>query len=159
TGVRAVWDLEGIFTLARARNLTDFKRGLQFFGGSSLNWAYADVKGNIAAFVNGKVPLREDLRAGIVDGLPPFFIRDGTGALRNEWIPRSDPGPGLDYESVPFEEMPQTVNPTQGFLVNANNDPIGITLDNNVLNQMRGEGIYYISSGFSPGFRAAKITS
>jgi len=159
TGASATRDLEGLFALARARNLTDFKRGLQFLRGTSLNWAYADVQGNIAAFVNGEVPLREDLQAGIIDGLPPFFMRDGTGALRNEWVPKSDPGLGFDYESLPFEEMPQTVNPAQGVLVNANNDPIGITLDNDPINQMRRAGIYYISSGFNPGFRAAKITS
>jgi penicillin amidase len=158
-GASATRDLEGIFALARARNLPDFKRGLQSLGAVSLNWAYADVSGNIAAFVNGTIPLREDLQAGTVDGLPPFFIRDGTGALRNEWIPRGDNGSGFNYESLPFEELPQTVNPTQGFLVNANNDPIGLTLDNDPLNKMRREGIYYISSGFNPGFRAAMITS
>jgi hypothetical protein len=41
----------------------------------------------------------------------------------------------------------------------AYNDPVGITLDNNPLNQTRAEGIYYISSRFDAGFRAAKITS
>jgi penicillin G amidase len=145
--------------LARARNLTDFKLGLQFLEVGSLNWAYADVDGNIAAFINGKVPLREDLHAGTIEGLPPFLLRDGTGTVRNEWIPRSDTFPGFNYESLPFEEMPQVVNPAQGFLVNANNDPIGVTLDNNPINQTRGEGIYYISYGFDAGFRAAKISS
>jgi penicillin G amidase len=158
-GASATRDLEGIFALARARSVEDFKQGLQSIDVGSFNWAYADVDGNIATFVNGKVPLREDLQAGTVDGLPPFFIRDGTGAARNEWIPRSDGGPGFNYESLPFEELPQIVNPAQGFLVNANNDPIGITLDNNPINQTRGDGIYYISSGFNAGFRAAKITS
>jgi penicillin G amidase len=158
-GASATRDLEGLFVLARARNLAEFKRGLQFFDGGPLNWAYADVDGNIATFVSGKVPLREDLQAGTIDGLPPFFIRDGTGAARHEWIPRSDGAPGFNYESLPFEEMPQTVNPAQGFLANANNDPTGITLDNDPINQTRGEGLYYISAGFNPGFRAAKITS
>ncbi|HKX27257.1 MAG TPA: penicillin acylase family protein [Blastocatellia bacterium] len=152
-------DLEGIWALARARNISDFKRGLQLLEVGSLNWAYADVDGNIATFVNGQIPLREDLEAGTIEGLPPFFLRDGTGTARNEWIPRSDPGPGFNYESLPPEEMPQAVNPAQGFLVNANNDPLGITFDNNPIDQRRSGGLYYISSGFSPGFRAAKITS
>jgi penicillin amidase len=158
-GASATRDLEGVFALARARNLAEFKRALQFFDAVPLNWAYADVDGKIATFVGGKVPLREDLQAGTIDGLPPFFVRDGTGAARNEWIPRSDGAPGFNYESVPFEEMPQSVNPVQGFLANANNDPTGITFDNDPINQARGEGIYYISAGFNPGFRAAKITS
>src|SRR5262249_48042445 len=104
-GASATRDLEGIFALARARNLADFKRGLQFLEAGSSNYVYADVGGNIATFVSGRVPLREDLQAGTIDGLPPFFIRDGTGAIRNEWIPRSDRGPGFNYESLPFEEM------------------------------------------------------
>src|SRR5262249_43951010 len=151
-------ELEGVFALARARNLDDFKRGLQFLEVGSLNWAYADVDGNIASFVNGKDPLREDLQAGTIDGLPPFFLRDGTGSVRNEWVPKGDSESGFNYESLPFDEMPQIVNPTQGFLVSANNDPVGITLDNDPINQTRTEGIYYISAGFNPGFRAAKIT-
>ncbi|HKR58651.1 MAG TPA: penicillin acylase family protein, partial [Pyrinomonadaceae bacterium] len=159
TGASPTRDIEGIFSLARARNLDDFKRGIRLLDGATLNWAYADVGGNIATFVGGRVPLREDLQAGIVDGLPPFLLRDGTGAVRNEWVPKNGTGPGFDYEFLPFEEMPQTVNPVQGFLVNANNDPIGLTLDNNPINQMRREGIYYISSGFNPGFRATKITN
>jgi len=159
TGASATREVEGLFALARARNMTDFKQGLQFLETGSLNWAYADIDGNIATFVNGKVPLREDLEAGAVDGLPPFFVRDGTGTVRNEWIPRNGGGPGFNFESVPFEELPQAVNPAQGFLVNANNDPLGVSLDNNLLNQSRGEGVYYISAGFNPGFRAAKITS
>jgi len=159
TGSSASRDLEALFALARARNLTDFKRGLALIDGGTQNWAYADVDGNIAAFVAGKVPLREDLQAGTIDGLPPFMLRDGTGFARNEWVPRGDSGPGFNYKSIPFEQMPQSVNPAQGFLVNANNDPIGVTLDNNLINQAGPDGIYYISAGFNPGFRAAKITS
>jgi penicillin G amidase len=158
-GASATRDLEGIFSLARARNLADFKQSLQLLEVGSLNWAYADIEGNIAAFVNGKVPLREDLQAGIVDGLPPFFLRDGTGAARNEWLVDGESGAGFNYDSLPFEELPQAINPARGYLVNANNDPLGITFDNDPINQVRGAGIYYISPGFNPGFRAAKITS
>jgi penicillin amidase len=159
TGLGATRDLEGVFALARAKNLSDFKQAIQLQETSPISWAYADVDGNIATFVGGKVPLREDLQAGIIDGLPPFFLRDGTGAARNEWVLKNDGGPEGGYESLPFEEMPQTVNPAQGFLVNANNDPIGITLDNNLINQRLGDGIYYLSAGFNSGIRAAKITS
>jgi penicillin G amidase len=156
-GNSATRELEGLFALGRSRNLNDFKRALQFIEVGSLNWGYTDIDDNIAFFVNGKAPLREDLQAGRVEGLPPFFLRDGTGTLRHEWIPRS--GPGFNYESLSFEEMPHAVNPAQGFLVNANNDPVGIMLDNDPLNQLRDDGgIYYLSSEFSPGFRAAKIT-
>jgi penicillin G amidase len=161
TGFSATRELEGLFAMARARSLNDFKAGLQFLDVGSLNWAYADIDGNIATFVNGEVPLREDLQAGTVDGAPPFLVRDGSGTFRNEWIPRNGGGAGFNFETLPFDELPQVVNPARGFLVNANNDPIGVTLDNDLLNKFRrdGVGIYYIAGGFNAGFRAAKITS
>jgi penicillin amidase len=161
TGLSATRELEGLLALARARGLNDFKAALQFLDVGSLNWAYADVDGNIATFVNGKVPLREDLQAGTIEGAPPVLVRDGTGTFRNEWIPRDGGGAGFNFESLPFDELPHVVNPAKGFLVNANNDPIGVTLDNDLFNEFRrgGNGLYYISSGFNSGFRAAKITS
>jgi penicillin G amidase len=159
TGASATQDLEGIFGLARSRNLADFQRSIKYLGGTPLNWAYADINGNIAMYVNGTVPLREDLQAGAVDGLPPFFMRDGSGELNNEWVSESSDQSGNKYVFLPFEDMPQAVNPAKGYLVNANNDPIGLTLDNDLLNQTGRSGIYYISSGFGPGLRASKITS
>src|SRR5687767_7832417 len=54
--------------------------------------------------------------------------------------------------------MPFAINPTNGWIVNANNDPAGTTLDNNPLNQLRpGGGIYYLNPGYN-GFRAGRIT-
>src|SRR5687767_4690031 len=54
--------------------------------------------------------------------------------------------------------MPFAINPTNGWIVNANNDPAGTTLDNNPLNQLRpGGGIFYLSPFYS-GFRAGRIT-
>ena len=57
--------------------------------------------------------------------------------------------------------MPQTVNPENGFFVNANNDPAGTTLDNNALNQVRDSNpgaIYYLNPGYAIGLRAGRIT-
>ncbi len=159
TGFSGTRELDAFFIWNRARNLDDFKRGLQFFDFGSQNWAYADVQGNIAYFTSGELPLREDLQAGFVNGLPPFFIREGTGG--NEWLPVSSPQPGqaVPFEILPFEEMPQTINPLAGFFVNANNDPAGITLDNDPLNQLRPDGgFFYLSPGYDFGTRAGRIT-
>jgi penicillin amidase len=55
--------------------------------------------------------------------------------------------------------MPQTVNPPAGFFVNANNDPAGVTLDNDPLNQTRpGGGIWYLNNGYA-GIRGGRITA
>jgi penicillin G amidase len=159
TGFSGTRELDAFAIWNRARSLDDFIRGLQFFDFGSQNWTYADVEGNVAYFTSGEMPLREDLQAGRVDGLPPFFIRVGTGG--NEWLPVANPQPGqaIPFETLPFDEMPQIVNPQAGFLVNANNDPVGTSLDNNPLNQLRPDGgIFYLNPGYDAGMRAGRIT-
>jgi penicillin amidase len=54
--------------------------------------------------------------------------------------------------------MPQVRNPASGWVANCNNDPVGTTLDNNALNQLRpGGGLYYLNPGYAPGFRMGRI--
>jgi penicillin amidase len=158
TGFSATREVDTFLAWDDARNLADFQKGLETLDFGSQNWAYSDVAGNLAYFTSGEMPLREDLQAGTVHGLPPFFVRDGTGG--NEWLPagRRLPGQAVPYQILPPEEMPHVVNPRAGFFVNANNDPAGLTLDNDPLNQLRpGGGIYYLNPGYD-GFRAGRIT-
>lgn len=158
TGFSATFELETFLRWDRARNLEDFRAGLQTFDVGSQNWAYADRAGNIAYFTSAEMPVREDLQAGSVAGLPPWFIRNGQGG--NEWLPVQHPQPGqaIPYEIYPAAEMPHVVNPSAGWFVNANNDPAGTALDNDPLNQTRpGGGIYYLNPGYD-GFRAGRIT-
>lgn len=161
TGWGATRELEAFRIFNRARNMNEFRDALQFFDVGSQNWAYADVTGNIAYFTSAEMPLREDLQnLGRPDGLPPFFIRDGTHTLRNEWLPlrRPQAGQALPYEILPFREMPQVVNPARGYIANANNDPVGTSIDNNPLNQRRpGGGIFYLGPGYDGGFRIGRI--
>src|ERR1043166_4908730 len=141
-----------------AEGLDDFINGLQFFDVGSLNWAYSDVRGHIAYFSGAALPIREDLQAGAVQGLPPYFLRNGSGG--NEWLPGQHPQPGqaIAYEILPFAEMPHVINPPAGWFVNANNDPLGLTFDNSPLNQLRpGGGILYLNSAYE-SFRAGRIT-
>lgn len=153
-------ELETFLLLNEARNLDDFRNALQFFDVGSQNFVYTDVDGNIAYFTSGEMPLREDLQAGKVEGLPPYFLRNGAQG-GNDWIRLTGPRPpqqSSPYQILPFSEMPQIVNPASGWFVNANNDPAGTTLDNQPLNQPRpGGGIFYLSPGYS-GFRAGRIT-
>jgi len=162
TGFHATQELQTIAAWNRAENLTEFLDGLAKFDVGSQNWAYADVDGNLAYFTSAEMPLRTDLEAGTVVGLPPFFVRDGISGLNN-WIPESTPAPdqAIPFKILPFDEMPQTVNPENDFFVNANNDPVGTTLDNDPLNQLRTSNpnaIYYLSPGYADGLRAGRIT-
>jgi penicillin amidase len=161
TGFHATRELGAFSAWNRAQNLGEFVAGLQDFDFGSQNFAYADDQGNLAYFASAENPLRKDLEDGGVAGLPPYFIRDGSGP--NNWVP--DPAhtqlQAIPYAVLPFDEMPQTVNPENGFFVNANNDPAGVSLDNNPLNQARSSdpgAIYYLNPSFAIGMRAGRIT-
>lgn len=160
TGFSGTREVDTFLIWNEAENLNDFRRGLSFFSIGSQNFAYSDVHGNIAYLTSSEMPIREDLQAGFVNGLPPVFIRNGTGG--NEWLPVAHPQPNqaTPYEILPFDEMPHIINPPAGFFVNANNDPVGITLGNNPLGRLRpGGGIYYLNYTYSGGFRAGRITA
>jgi penicillin amidase len=161
-GCSATRELESFLVFSRARNLDEFKQGLQFQDVGAQNWSYIDRAGNIAYFTAGKVPLRADLEAGTVDGpIPPWIVRDGTGTLRHDWVANDTPSPDqpFGYRTLPLDEMPQLVNPARGFIVNSNNDPIGTTLGNNPLSRLRrgGQGFLYLAYVYSEGNRAARI--
>lgn len=160
-GFSATREFDAILKFAHAKGLDDFVEALQYFDVGSQNWVVGDDRGNIAYYSSGEVPVREDLQAGAVNGLPPNFIRNGQGG--NEWLAVAHPQPeqALPFEVLPFAELPQIVNPPAGFFVNANNDPVGVTLDNNPFNTPRpGGGLYYLSYTFDDpsGLRAGQIT-
>ncbi|MDH3622024.1 MAG: penicillin acylase family protein, partial [Gammaproteobacteria bacterium] len=159
TGFSATREFDAFRSFNFAENLHDFKLGLQYFDFGSQNFSYMDARGNIAYFTSAEMPIREDLQAGFINGLPPYLIRNGQGG--NEWLPVQNPQPNqaIAYEILPFDEMPRLVNPDSGYFINANNDPTGNTRDNNAFNEMRpGGGIYYLNPGYAIGTRAGRIT-
>ena len=159
TGFSGTRELETFLIWDGAKNLSDFLSGLSLFSVGSQNFAYSDVAGNIAYVTGGELPIREDLQAGVINGLPPVFIRNGTGG--NEWLSVIHPQPNQStpFEILPFAEMPHIINPPAGFFVNSNNDPVGITLGNNPFSHLRpGGGIFYLNYTYSGGFRNGRIT-
>jgi penicillin amidase len=150
TGWGPTFEPRFVYEMNKARDMDEFKAALQYFDMVSLNWIYGDVEGNIGYFTSAENPIRSDMAAGTLDGgIPPNFIRDGSGALNHEWQPVTNPQPAqtTPFEIMPFDEMPQVVNPPWGYIANANNDPVGVTLDGNPWNQVRpgGNGIYYLN--------------
>jgi penicillin G amidase len=160
TGFSPTREVDFFRLLSRADTVGEAIDAQRYFDFGAQNWMYVDDRGNIGYKTSGEIPLREDLQAGAVNGVPPYFIRNGTGG--NEWI--ADPSPPEDqaspYEILPFGEMDGLVNPRRGWISNANQDPTGQTYDNDPLNELRpGGGIRYISPGHSDGDRNARITA
>jgi penicillin G amidase len=150
-------ELDAFRGLVRARSIDEFGKALRFFDVGAQNFSCAEVNGDIAYFMSGKVPLREDLQAGKVNGLSPMFLRNGQGG--NEWLPSNSADPTLPFEVLPEAEMPRGKNPPRGYFVNANNDMNGNTLDNDPLNEQRPNGgIQYFGALYDTGIRAGRIT-
>lgn len=153
-------EIQAFLEINRSRNLKEFEKALQKLGGASVNMGVVTTKGEIAYYTTGELPLREDLEKGTVNGLPPGFIRDGQGG--SDWQPlrKKQKFQTVSTEILPFKEMPKVINPPTGFVVSANNDPIGDTDDNNPANTKRknGKSILYLSSAYASGLRASQLT-
>ena len=67
TGFSATREIDCFRIWNSAKNLDDFREGLQFFDVGSQNWAYGDIDGNIAYFTSAEIPIREDLQAGMIN--------------------------------------------------------------------------------------------
>jgi len=91
----------------KARNWEEFTAALRYWTAPGHNFIYADVEGNIGYLQAGRVPVRAK---GY--GLVP--VPGWTGEY--EWV-----------GEVPFEELPQAVNPPTGWLATANNRPMDDT--------------------------------
>ncbi len=96
---------EAFLLLNHAKDWDDFNRALKTYGGAVQNFVYADVKGNIGFHNGGKIPIR---RSG--DGSTPYDGATGSG----DWI---------GY--IPYDELPQSFNPPEGFIVTANQRIVG----------------------------------
>jgi len=84
-----------------ATNWEEFREAMRGYVAPSQNFVYADVEGNIGYFVPGRIPIRSQ----------------GDGML---------PLPGWNDDAqwtgwIPFDSLPQSLNPEQGYIATANN--------------------------------------
>ena len=111
TGYEPVQLLRAVWGVNRARTLEEATAALDrdFLVGRQ-NWVFIDDRGHFGWTQATRVPRRSP-------GFAPWKILPGDGSA--EWL--SD----LDRKYVPH-----ATDPAQGFLVTANNDPIGVTANN-----------------------------
>jgi penicillin amidase len=109
----------------RATTWGEFRAALADLGSPPLSLAWAGRDGSIGWILAGRVPIRQ----GENGQLP---LDGSTGD--NEW---------LGY--VPLDELPQLANPPAGYIVHANNRPVG------------DDYPHWLGTDFLPGYRAARI--
>ena len=117
-------EIRAVYLLNRAGNWDEFRAALSNFRSISQNFAYADVDGNIGLNTGGGIP-----------------VRKGTGLLPR----RGDTG---EYEwkgYVPFELLPSSYNPEEGFVSSANQRTVGKDYP------------FFISGEFSMPYRILRI--
>jgi acyl-homoserine-lactone acylase len=96
------------YRLNKARNKDEWLAALRLQATPSINYVYADEKGNIGYVYNGQFPVR---KPGV----------DWKGVLQGD---RSDL---IWHGYVPFDKIPQVWNPKSGFVFNSNNTPFQAT--------------------------------
>jgi penicillin amidase len=114
-----------IFALNTAKDFDDFRGAAALFDVPAQNLIYADVDGNIGYQTPGKLPIR-----GAGDGSMPQPGWDSTYAWQGY---------------IPFEELPVSYNPAEGYIVTANNAIVGADYK------------YFLTSDWDYGWRAARI--
>ena len=146
-----------------SRNVREFREHTRGLVAYAQNIGAADGEGGIFYTSYTALPCRRGLTreadGGWAEGADPRLLLDGTrfGGFRipldaegrvDEAASASDPSACV----VPFAETPQVVDPARGFVLNANNDPGGITFDDSLTNDP-----WYIGGPWDTGHRAQVI--
>ena len=115
-----------LWRMLRARNIEELAESQRGWVDPCNNFLMADVDGNIGYLCRGRIPIRSRV---------------------NGWLPV--PGWTGDHEwqgDIPFDELPVSINPPEGYIATANNRPVG------------DDYPHYIAVDFTPEFRVKGVT-
>ncbi len=107
-GMNEVRQVLQYYRLNKARNLDEWKAAMRLQALPSINYIYADEKGNIGYVYNGEFPVRK------------------PGINWQTYLP-GDRSDLIWHAYLPFEREPQLWNPKSGFVFNSNNTPFEAT--------------------------------
>ncbi|MCP4805236.1 MAG: penicillin acylase family protein [Proteobacteria bacterium] len=142
-----------------AETVDEFREATRGLVAYSQNLIASDSAGDIYFTGYQAVPCRNNLERD-EDGLwgeasDPSQLLDGT-RYGGFTVEIDADGYAVEGEGdkclVPFDEYPAAKNPESGYLLNANNDPGNISLDDSLTNDP-----YYIGGSWIEGYRAVRI--
>lgn len=117
---------DALFGIDLASNWDEFRQAARTFDAPSQNLVYADTSGHVGYQASGLIPIR---RAG--DGRWP--------------VPGWDPAYEWNDGFIPFEALPNVLDPEDGYVVAANQSVTGEKYP------------YFLGSAFDYGYRATRI--
>ncbi len=154
--------LNAVDRFGHSSSVDDFKDATRYLIAYSQNMGVADASGSILYTGYQAVPCRGYLPRNAdgtwIEGADPTMLIDGT-TYGGFTIPTLSDGMVDETQTdayacvVPSDEYPTALDPDQGYVVNANNDPAGITLDNDLYDEP-----WYIGGPWVEGFRANRIS-
>jgi len=147
---------------AHAKTVQEIRLKMRGLVGHSQNVTAIDQQGGMFYSAYNASPCRgyleRDKDGHFAAGADPRLLLDGTkyGAFHipikdgvvDETRGKTDPYACV----VPFDQWPQALNPPEGFVLNANNDPAGLGDDGRLDNDA-----WYLGGPWSIGLRAANI--
>lgn len=143
-GLEASNDVEFLTRLWRAESPDDVQEALTYYHVGSSNFVFGFTSGDIYYSGRSDIPIRPPQAMTFhprdnVEGTAPVFVLPGDGSA--EWEGFLDD-----------DDIPHALNPEKGYVITANNDPVGVTLDNEPYADQ-----HYIGSFFDIGFRGQTI--
>lgn len=118
-------ELLTMYEMNKARNYEQFRDSFRHYGSPVMTFVYADIDDNIALITAGNVPVRNHDPLQFQKGWDPDYSWQGF---------------------VPFDELPQVLNPEAGYVATANNK---LHTDNYP---------HYIGTFWAPSSRIERIT-
>jgi len=125
TGLQATFEAAAFQRLNTARGLADYRAALKDLTVPALNVIYADVDGNIAIAPHGALPIRKR-------GLGRWPVDGSSGDY--DWV-----------GTIPDDQLPFALNPTEHFLASANGRPAPVGYP------------YYLGWMWDPSYRTRRI--
>lgn len=115
-----------LWQMLRAKNADQLAESQREWVDPCNNFLLADIHGNMGYLCRGRIPVR---------------------SRANAWLPV--PGWTGEHEwkgQIPFDELPRSINPGEGYVATANNRPVD------------DDYPYYIGIDFVPEFRVKRVT-
>ncbi len=162
TGFDAAFVPDAFDGMGKANDVAEFMEAAKGLVANSLNYAVADREGSIMYGAFQPFPCRTHLDRAAdgewEEGSNPQLLLDGTryGAFSIPFAARRlDEASQVDDACViPYAETPHVINPSEGYVVTANNDLGGMSFDNSLTNDGR-----YFGGPWNAGFRANTIAN